>query len=123
MTTDPQAARAPEAAPAIEPFEAFHLDLGENREVAAAALPSGQPILLSLSVPIVSDGVDTLPVRLIADDGRVLERMGVVGRHERERAEVPIEANWLNHPGRYIVEVETTEKTHPPLRRYVIEVR
>jgi hypothetical protein len=113
----------PETAAAIELPTALHLELGEDREIAAADLPSGRPFLLSLSVPIVTGGVDALPVRLIAEDGRVLEVMGAVAKDGRERAAVPIEANWLNRPGRYIVEVKTTEKTHMPLRRYAIEVR
>jgi len=110
-------------AAAIEPLAALHLDLGEEREIEAAALPAGEPILLSLAVPIVTDGVGTLPVRLIAEDGRVLESPGSVRDDDRERAEVAIEPDWLNRPGRYIVEVRTTEKTHLPLRRYAIRVR
>lgn len=113
----------PESAAALELPTALHLGLGENREIAAADLPSGQPFLLSLTVPAVSDGVGVLPVRLIAEDGRVLELMGAVAPDEREQASVPIEANWLNRPGRYIIEVKTTEKSHMPLRRYAIEVR
>jgi hypothetical protein len=119
-----RAAAAPpsESAAAIELPTALHLGLGEDREIAAADLPSGQPFLLSLTVPAVSDGVGELPVRLIAEDGRVLELMGAVAPDEREQASVPIEANWLNRPGRYIIEVKTTEKSHMPLRRYAIVV-
>lgn len=123
--TAPHATPVPagEAPLPTELLEALHLGLGESREIAAAAVSSGRPLLLMLQVPAVTDGVAALPVRIYAEDGRRLEGMGTIANGERERASFSVEADWLSRPGRYIVEVETTEKSHMPLRRFAIEVR
>jgi hypothetical protein len=41
---------------------------------------------------------------------------------DRGEVRVEIENGWLS-PGRYLIEIETTEKSHLALRRYVLEVR
>ena len=51
------------------------------------------------------------------------ETTGVVHEDDPTRASVEIEPGWLDPPGRYMVEIKTKERTHFPLRRYVIEVR
>ena len=42
---------------------------------------------------------------------------------DRTRARIDLPPDALNRPGRYIIEIETTEKSHIPLRRFAIEVR
>lgn len=97
------------------------LDSGDELEIQASALPTGQPVLLGLGLPKSPAG--SLAVRILADDGRILETTGVVHEDDPTRARVEIEAGWLNRPGRYIVELKTKERTHFPLRRYAIQLR
>jgi hypothetical protein len=111
------------SAAGVDPIDSVTLEPSEERVVAAAALPRGRPFGLSLRVPVVDAGVDALAIRILADDGRVLELMGAVAAGDRELASTSVKADWLNRPGRYIVEIKTTEKSHFPLRRYAIEVR
>ena len=62
------------------------------------------------------------PVRLIGPDGRVLETVGALDTDDRRSARVEIDPAFLR-PGRYVVEMKTTERSHFPLRRYALEVR
>lgn len=94
---------------------------GDELEISLSDLPEGEPVLLSLGLPTSPAG--SLPVRILAADGRILETNGAVYADDPTRASVEIEADWLGSPGRYIVEIKTKERTHFPLRRYAIEVR
>ncbi len=51
-----------------------------------------------------------------------LEIRGALHEADRRSARFELQADWLS-PGRYIIEMKTTERTHFPLRRYVLEVR
>ena len=60
-----------------------------------------------------------MAARVVAGDGRVLETAAAV---TEGGAAVALQPEWLS-PGRYLVELRTREKSHFPLRRYVLSVR
>ena len=62
------------------------------------------------------------PVRVLSLDSRVFEGQGILGSDLAD-ARFEIDPAFLATPGRYIVEVKTTEQSHFPLRRYALEVR
>lgn len=95
---------------------------GETIEVAAGALPSGRPVILDLQLAEPSKSADSLAGRILAEGRTPLEFEGVIQGEDRGRARVGVDGDWLS-PGRYIIEIETTERTHFPLRRYALEVR
>ena len=99
----------------------LELTSGDELEIARSTFRAGEPVMLSLGLPTSPAG--PLSVRVIASDGRVLETTGAVREQDPTRARVEIEQGWLGRPGRYIVELNTKERTHFPLRRYAIEVR
>lgn len=77
---------------------------------------------MNLLLPETSRTSEPLAVRVLAFDGRTLETRGA--RHEANHRSARFErqADWLS-PGRSLIEMKTTERTHFPLRRYVLEVR
>ncbi len=102
-------------------FVELQLISGDELEIPVSSLPAGEPVFLSLGLP--TSPLGSLPVRVLATDGRILETTGVVYEDDPTRVSVEIEAGWLDSPGRYIVELKTKERTHFPLRRYAFEVR
>ncbi len=122
---DREPGRARQVAAPEDPGSDYLVELqlfsGDELEIAVSSLPAGEPVLLSLGLPTSPAG--SLPVRVLATDGRILETTGVVYEDDPTRASVEIEADWLGSSGRYIVEIKTKERTHFPLRRYAIEVR
>jgi hypothetical protein len=94
---------------------------GETIEIAAASLVPGRPVALRLFLGEPSKTAEPLPVRVYAADGRASETQGLLGG-DRLDARVEIDGASLA-PGRNIVEVQTTERSHFPMRRYAIEVR
>jgi hypothetical protein len=95
---------------------------GGTLELVAVELAGSEPVLLDLLLPAPPESVTDLPVRVLAPDGRVLELQGLIAAEDRGRARVVLDPAWLS-PGRYIVEIQTMERTHFPLRRYALEVR
>ncbi len=102
-------------------FVELQLFSGDELAISVSNLPAGEPGYLSLGLPTSPAG--SLSVRVLATDGRILETTGVVYEDDPTRVSVEIEPGWLDSPGRYMVELKTKERTHFPLRRYVIEVR
>jgi hypothetical protein len=100
----------------------FSLNSGETLEVAAASLGTEEPVILRLSLPKPSRDSAPLPARVYAPDGRMVETLAAVVGADRRTATLELTPAWLT-PGRYVVEVRTTEHTHFPLRRYVLEIR
>jgi len=94
---------------------------GETIEVEAASLVPGRPVALRVFLGEPSKNAEPLPVRIYAADGRASETRGRLG-DDRLDARVEIDPASLA-PGRNIVEVEVTEFSHFPMRRYAIEVR
>jgi hypothetical protein len=133
--------RAPEAPPAPAPVPAAEtptpaqdpvsIDAAQSDAQAlasgaalvldAASLRPGEPVKLRLDLATPSDTDEPRPVRVAAEDGRSLELAAPLGAERRE-ARVELDPGFLK-PGRYLVEVETTEKSHFPIRRYVLVIR
>ena len=107
--------------PAAAPAQALSVESGGTLELAMASLPS-TPLAVDLMFPEPSTASAPLPVRIVAHDGRLLEMQARVSGDTRRRARIEIPPDWLS-PGRYIVELKTTERSHFPLRRYALEVR
>ena len=121
----PAAAAVPALPP--EPVRAptvsdHSIESGGTLELEAASLPQGRPLVLALRLGEPSQILGPRPVRVIAPDGRLLHATGRVDPEDRLTASLEIDPAWLI-PGRYIVEVKTTERSHFALRRYAIEVR
>jgi hypothetical protein len=94
---------------------------GETLAVSREELVSGVPLVLQLQLGESEVSRQPLAGRILAE-GRVLELSAAVRGEAADVAEVEIEADWLE-PGRFIIEIQTSERSHFPLRRYVIEVR
>jgi len=114
---DPAAARVDgAAAPVLAP--------GATRRVDAAQLARSGTLRLRLDLEHVPSDLGAIPGRLLRLDGslgpRALE--AVVAASGEQHASVELPADWLP-PGRYLVELRTRERTHLPLRRYLVEVR
>jgi hypothetical protein len=111
----------PRVAPPMEPGE-LRIASGETLQIDAASLAPGEPVVLRLVLGEPSRTQDPRPVRVISADRRVFEGPGILGEGLAD-ARFEIDPGFLSAPGRYIVEVKTTELSHFPLRRYAIEVR
>ncbi|HEY8153298.1 MAG TPA: hypothetical protein VII72_04125 [Myxococcota bacterium] len=115
---------APEPSRIAPPVAAGELRIGsgETIELDAASLTPGTPLVLRLTLGEPSRTQDPRPVRVVSADSRVFEGEGVLGEGLAD-ARFEIDPAFLSAPGRYIVEVKTTELSHFPLRRYAIQVR
>jgi hypothetical protein len=91
-------------------------------ELPRAALPERGPVRVHLALGTRSGDGAPRPVHVLAAaDRRTLELAGRLDA-SRSVATIEIDPNWLL-PGAYLVQVETTEQSHFPLRRYRIVVR
>src|SRR5262245_62205091 len=97
----------------LAPHETIQLD--------SASLQPGKPLVLHLDIEVPSLDDEPRPVRVISPERRIFEGQGVLGE-SRSDARFEIDPAFFK-PGRYLVEVKTTEMTHFPLRRFLIEVR
>jgi hypothetical protein len=95
---------------------------GETLEIPADALSAGRVVALNLQLAEPSANRDPLAGRILSEGRVPLDLSAAILGEDRHIARVEIEANWLS-PGRYVIEVQTTERTHFPLRRYALEVR
>jgi len=111
-----------EVTPARADSGALSIASSETLVVEAASLHAGEPLVVHLLLPEPPEGDEAHAVRVLAPDGRLLEARAPVLSGDRRGVALALDPAWLE-PGRYIVEVKTTEKTHFPLRRYVVEVR
>jgi hypothetical protein len=94
----------------------------ETIQIDAASLVPGKPVVLRLVLGEPSKNGDPRPVRVFSADRRVFEGQGVLGESLSD-ARFEIDPAFLSVPGRYVVEIKTTELSHFPLRRYGLEVR
>src|SRR5262245_25244563 len=94
---------------------------GETIEIDSKSLEPGRPVAVRLDLAVPSRTDEPRPVRLLGPDGVVREGQGALGEG-RASARYEIDAAWLR-PGRYVIEVSTTEQSHFPIRRYALEVR
>jgi hypothetical protein len=127
----PAPAAAPEAAaPAAPPGRLavpdasgeLRIATGETIQIDLASLAPGAPVVLRLDLGVPSLDDEPRPVHVLSEQGRMFEGQGILGMN-RDDARFEIDPAFFSAPGRYIVEVKTTELTHFPLRRYAIEVR
>ena len=122
-----QAARSSDRAPVtyekdVIGREDLTLLSGETLEIPADALPADRALELNLQLAEPSASSDPLAGRILSEGRAPLHLSAAILGEDRRTARVAIEANWLS-PGRYVIEVQTTERTHFPLRRYAFEVR
>jgi len=100
----------------------FDLTAGETTSIAAQDLPTERPLVLNLLLPAALSSADALPARILSmDGGGELKLPDAVVATDRDRLRVQIESGWLS-PGRYRIEIETTEQSQLALRRYPLEV-
>lgn len=129
---DPAPAVAPAAPPTagdpnapeprlLRPYDELRIASSETIAIEASALEPGRPLVLHLELGEPSRTDEPRPVRIISPDSQVIEGAGTL-EGDRQQVRFEFDPAFL-HPGRYIVEVRTTEMSHFPLRRYAIEVR
>jgi hypothetical protein len=118
---EPEPATPPPSPSAGSARKALSIDSGATLEIEAQALPTSGPLAVELLFPEPSTAT-ALPVRILSEDGRILHLQAGIPEQDARRASVEIPPDWLS-PGRYVVELKTTERTHLPLRRYALEVR
>jgi hypothetical protein len=95
----------------------------ETIQLDRASLTPGKPVVLRLDLEVPSRSQEPRPVRVISmEDRRILEGQGILGE-DRSDARFELDPGFLSIPGRYVVEVKTTEISHFPMRRFGIEVR
>lgn len=94
---------------------------GETLELDRASLPRGAPVSLGLLLPFEVEPEKALAMRVIAEDRRLFEGSGRASPRMRGRIEIDIESAFLE-PGRYVIELKTPERSHFPLRRYVLQI-
>ena len=105
------------------PNEAGEISLAhhETIQLDSASLTPGKPLVMHLDIEVPQLTDEPRPVRVISPEGRIFEGQGVLGEG-RSNARFEIDQAFFK-PGRYLVEIKTTEMTHFPLRRFLIEVR
>jgi len=94
---------------------------GETIEIDSKSLEAGTPVVVRLDLGVPSATGEPRPVHLLGPNGIVRRGVAALGEG-RASARYEIDPAWLE-PGRYVIEVETTEPSHFPLRRYALEVR
>jgi hypothetical protein len=94
---------------------------GGTIEIDSRSLEPGRPVVVRLDLGVPSTTDEPRPVRLIGPGGFVRHGEGALGEG-RGSARYEIDPAWLT-PGRYVIEVKTTELSHFPLRRYAVEVK
>jgi hypothetical protein len=115
---------APQGAPATQAASAggeLRIETGGTLVLEAAKLEPGRPVVVHLVQGEVSRSDEPNPVRIASVDGRELLLEGHLG-DDRKDARLEIDPAFLT-PGTYLVEMKTSEYSHFPLRRYVVEVR
>ena len=116
---DPHSAEASPAEPTRDP--AAPLATGATLVVERALLRPGEPLQLDLELPDVAGGIDVLSARMLSEASEETP-LEVRIADARTSVQVSIDAAALP-PGRYLIEIKTSERTHFPLRRYVLEIR
>ena len=118
----PPAAVIPPAPVEIPPLpEQPRIESGATLWIDSRKLDRSKPLTVELVLSEPSRTDEPLAVRFLVDNGAPHVGTGLLST-DRTSARFEIDPAWLE-PGRYVVEVKTTEQSHFPLRRYAIEVR
>jgi hypothetical protein len=123
----PKASTAESASPGTPGLDAIGnrgltLVSGATLAIASDSLPVGGAVALNLEVSEPSAIREPFTGRILSEGRAPLALSAASLAADRRAASVEIDADWLS-PGRYIVEVHTTERTHFPLRRYAFEIQ
>jgi len=97
------------------------IEPGERLRILAADLEPGQALEVGLVLPVRHETEDPLDARLIDQGGRTYETRAVLTGSGGDYARLAVPPEWLA-PGGYLIELRVREKTHLPLRRYVLVV-
>ncbi|MEM7541267.1 MAG: hypothetical protein AAF384_06715 [Pseudomonadota bacterium] len=101
---------------------ALSIATGKTSNIEHRALPRSAPLIIELDLGVPNQ-IGPRPTRILAtSDGRVLELNGTVGESKPQANKLAIDTEWLK-PDRYVIEVQTTEMVHIPLRRYILNVK
>jgi hypothetical protein len=98
------------------------LAMGTLLSLDSDALPFDEDLALALELPDEARGEGPRDVRVLAPDGRELKTTATPLPGAGSGVQLAIDPGWLR-PGRYLIEVQTAEQTHFPLRRYVLEIQ
>jgi len=112
---------APAPPPSSAPVPALRIAEGGRISIDAASLRDVEVLALRLALADEARGSEPLSVRVVSLDGRRIETTAAPAAGSGSGLRLELEPEWLR-PGRYLIEVTTAERTHFPLRRYVIEV-
>ncbi len=113
--SDPVGPPAPPAAPDVRIAD------GGRLSIDADSLREGEVLAIGLGLADEARGEEPVTVRIVSVDGRRRETTATPARGSGSGLRLEIDPEWLT-PGRYMIEVSTAEKTHFPVRRYVLEV-
>jgi hypothetical protein len=97
------------------PGDVIHLD--------TAQLAEAPSVRVELVVPVAQTGAAPRPVRVYSAHRAPIELMTAPLTGDRTRLRIDMPSHTFDRPGRYVVEVESTEKSVFPVRRFAIEVR
>jgi len=118
----PPGAAVPAPPVEIPPLpEQPRLESGATLLIDSRKLDRSKPLTVELVLGEPSRTDEPLAVRFLVEKGTPHLGSGLLSS-DRTSARFEIDPAWLE-PGRYVVEVKTTEASHFPVRRYAIEVR
>lgn len=95
---------------------------GDVIHVEVAQIAALEIVKLELLLPVAATSGARRPVRVYAANRAPLELESAPMTGERSRVRIDLPASAILLPGKYIVEVETDERSTFPLRRFAIEV-
>lgn len=90
--------------------------------IEASSLRKGEVLRLDLALADEAHTDEPLAARVVSSDGRVLDLSAVPVGGAGGGVQLAIDADWLQ-PGRYLIQLTTTEQSPFPLRRYVLEIQ
>ena len=86
------------------------------------ALPEAGPLALVLDLPDEARGTSPQTLRVVSTDVRRFDTTASPLAGAGTGVQLEIDSDFLTR-GRYMIEIETTEKTALPFRRYVLELK
>lgn len=111
-----------QADPAVAETGIATLASSGTLEIDRASLVPGEPLSLHLQLGDPAAGAEPIAGRLVVEGREPVDLTDVLLSAEPGVAHLELDSRLLS-PGRNIIEIKTTERSHIPLRRYVVEVR